>query len=384
MRQTAARSLYLLLCMVLFMAFAPGVVKAAQDRPYFKTFGGDVMTGGWFSESSTCNTSTTSKYQDANNTASDPLVGGIITYAKSSGSPPNLISAGGASSQFAAFVLGRVDANQASRFGFSSNGAMGDTSVKGRTFANNQDSLTFGGLFQDSNSTGVRQGYCMPDYYSKRPNPMPAGSTLASGSFPATSGIYSANGTVSPHVLNSAGLTLPLGSNITVYVDGNVYIGGNIRYNAADVDATINNVPKFALVVRGSIYIDPSVTELYGFYIAQPNPANASAVTADEGIIWTCHPNNTNPIPYTYPATDCRNKLTITGGLAAKQINFLRTNGDVDEAAASTSEGMGSANIAEVINYSPAIPLGGPFFVYPGSDTIRNRIDSVRSLPPVF
>lgn len=381
---------------MLLFGFMSPVSDAANRRPYFKTFGADVMTGGWFSEGTVCNTDGAGNtYQDAAS-ASDNLSGGIISYTKSNGADP--LAAGGASSEFAAFVMGLIEGNTGLNRGFYSNGISAGSKVASRTFANNSASATpWGGLFQDNQVNGVRQSYCIPDYYSKLPSSV---IPVANGSFDGTPspGIYKGTApTGGNFVLRNGEIIIDAGRRVTVFIDGNLYINNNIRYNLD----TVNNIPKFTVVVRGSIYIGPEVTELNGFYIAQPLPQCASGVspcsnnpvTGDTGIIWTCHPNNTDPVNYEYPVSNCHRKLTINGSLTAKQVNFLRigSNDTADVANATTADdnllsaiNTGNTRIAEVINYSPAIPLDGPFFGYTNSAGQRNKIDSVISLPPVF
>jgi hypothetical protein len=63
----------------------------------------------------------------------------------------------------------------------------------------------------------------------------------------------------------------------------------------------------------------------------------------------------------------------------------MRTNGDVIGATVaedSISTAAASNNIAELINYSPAMVLGGPFFTTPANPDLK--IQSLVSLPPIF
>ena len=355
------------------------------SKPYIKAFGGDVMTGGWFSSGNNCSTDSSSNYQDPNFAApgftTDTRNGGILTYSKTAGT-----SSGGDSSQFGAFAIGEVDGRRAGD-GFYSAGAQaarGSTSVKAMTFANT-GAYAFGGAAEGS----VRQSNCIPDYYSKKPTTTTISSlsqalTLGSGDYSATAAAGSnfalTNGTGSH--------TIPAGQRIAIYVSGNVYIDGNIVYDPA---ATVNSVPKFALIVKGSIYIDKSVTELDGMYVAEPAGTTTTAITNDDGVIWTCHPNNTTVLPYTYPP-NCNSTLVVNGALIAKQVNFLRVKGDIG--SASTAEDVlgtvnscasGSCNLSEVVNYSPALIMGGDFFTSTSTGTSGGLpIDSVISLPPVF
>ena len=188
----------------------------------------------------------------------------------------------------------------------------------------------------------------------------------------AASGQYIANGLT----LNAGPEVVSAGKTVTLFVNGNVYIGGNITY-APGYNA--DNVPKFALVTRGNIFIDPAVSRLDGLYIAQPDTTSAATISAS-GVIWTCHGNSPDVPNTVYVSSACRTKLTFNGAVIAKQVNLLRGNGDVASAAA--GEGSNSGNIAEVFNFTPEMVIGGGFF----NSTTGNqyKIESLISLPPVF
>ncbi|HVO86110.1 MAG TPA: hypothetical protein VMT23_00040 [Candidatus Binatia bacterium] len=389
----------LLVSACLVVGWASTAFADTNYAPYFKTYGGDVMAGGWFDSGTNCDTSQSGNYQDsAFSNASlglpqDSRTGGILAYANQDGSGVN--SAGGASSQYGAFALGQIDsADPVDHNGFYSAGSLAAVNPTAKnliSFANNTGG--WGGIFElGTSGGGVRQGSCIPDYYSKLSQATP---TIEGTSTPFNS--YNSSGTYSVTVpngsvynLTNANLSLassPSPTKVTLYVSGNVYIGNNITYN---LDSA-TDVPKFALVVKGSIYIGPGVTELDGFYIAQPNSTTASAITADDGDIWTCHDNTSNPINYNFPTSmpQCTvNKLVINGALVAKQVNFTRLNGNVLSATSaedSLSGGMSSNNIGEVINYTPAMIIGGGFFSTSGSNaSTALPIDNLLSLPPAF
>ena len=370
----------------------PAYAADITTRPYFKVYGGDVSSGGWFGNSG-C---TTSNYQDPLYTGSsgnDSRNGGILTYANQSASNP-ANSAGGASGQYGVFALGQVD-NTAASDGFYSDSALSSATSTGKsllTFANTTGG--WGGLFElgtgSGNSyAGLRQNSCVPDYYSRMPSTATVKTTSDTlGSYLNTSDNYSVT-VPSGNIYDLTGgtnLTVNAGTHTTLYVSGNVYIGSNITYSLD----TATDVPKFALVVKGSIYIAPNVTELDGFYVAQPATNNASTVDADDGDIWTCHPNNTNQLDYRYVADNCQAQLVINGALAAKQVNLMRVKGDVANAPTNGSEdsvsgGTASSNIAEIINYTPEMAIGGSFFSSTNSSSAGLLpIDSVLSLPPAF
>jgi len=362
---------------VLAFAFVPTVVAAltlgggpigspapappGTSKPYFKVFGADVMSGGWFASGNSCNTSPAGPYQDPSYASNqDPRAGGILTYTRA--------SKGGASSDYAAFSLGQVEQNSASDYGFYSAGDLASL-----------DKLTFSDSPKDGYSEGsVRQSSCIPDYYNQK-----SGATslagFSPGAFPGSPGAYSydSSGSATPPALFSNDVTVAAGSKVTIFIKGNIYINHNIVF-AAD---TADNTTKFALVVLGNIYIDPAVGQLDGWYIAQPASNN---VSADEGAIWTCHDDSTtNPLAASYITTNCGNELLVNGSLTAKQVNFMRVKGDISGASSSEDNPSGAAassNIAEIINYTPEMVVGGPFFN--STSTNSFKVQSLVSLPP--
>lgn len=332
------------------------------------------MSGGWNMQSGSCSLT---YYQDPFTAGGDITTGGIQAYAKTT---VGSVADGGSSSQFAAFATGRIQGGDNINFyGFYSSGISLGVNVSALSFA---DTPAWGGEFQGT----VRQSHCIPDYYGKKPT-----STAGLGSLSAltASNAYGVTGVGAPFTVTGTGggvdVIIAAGKAITIYVDGNAYIDRNIVYQLD----TATNVPKFTLIARGSIYIDPAVSRLDGVYVAQPNPSDASPVGADDGVIWTCHPNDTNPVLYTYPTVNCRNKLTLkNGAFIAKQVNLLRVFGDV--AAANIGEdtlstAYTSNNIGEVINFSPAMVIGGPFF-NATTNVLNNSLktNSIISLPPIF
>ncbi len=348
-----------------FFGLAIGLVPAAAgaSQPYFKAFGADVMAGGWFKSGTSCNNAPSGPYQEPNYSAApDQRAGGIMTYVNT--------TKGGASSQYGAFALGQVEGNPGNNYGFYSAGNLG--AQKALTFAN---TTGWGGFYEGS----ILQANCIPDYYNQKlalATTQPANS----GSFPGASGAYTgAAAGATPFSVNSSDVTIAAGAKITLFVKGNVYIGHNISY-ASD---TADNATKFSLIALGNIYIDPAVTRLDGLYIAQPA---TSTVSADDGAIWTCHPNNNaNPLTSDYILASCGNKLTINGALIAKQVNFLRINGDVSSASGGEESVAGanaSGNIAEIINYIPEMVVGGPFFNSNSNTSLK--VESLVNLPPVF
>jgi len=177
---------------------------------------------------------------------------------------------------------------------------------------------------------------------------------------------------------NGPSMTLPsaIPSGDTVkYAKGDVYISNNIIYNGSGAPwASLSAIPSFKLVVEGDIYIDHSVTQLDGLYVAMIDG------NGNGGSIYTCASsigNDEKPgIPGFY--NTCKNKLTINGAFIAKQVHFLRTIGSLGQATTDNPV-TGASNAAEVFNYSPEMWL-------PRNTSVPSsgRYDSITGLPPVL
>jgi hypothetical protein len=148
--------------------------------------------------------------------------------------------------------------------------------------------------------------------------------------------------------------TIPDGQpgQITVYVDGNVYINNPITYDTLGWSSP-SQIPYFKLVVvGGNIYIGSNVKQLDGLYVAEPNGAGQG------GIIYTCASGNNAPITPTsasYYGT-CDNQLVINGAFVATQVQFLRTYDTVGQSNTDNGTPSGS-HAAEVFNYTPELWL---------------------------
>jgi hypothetical protein len=357
----------LISAMFAFVVIAGSLGQAfADSKPFFNTAGSDISTGGWYANGAIC--SVGGKYQSPQNpnppistSANKAYYGGLMGFADGG-------ARRGASSDLGAFSLGNIDANQAagSMYGFytgPAGAAPANNGTRSLSFANTgtgiNSNTNWGGSFEGT----FLQSNCIPDYYGTKQNTSPA----PASSFPGVDGAdgqYLVSGT--PYPLG--GGTVPAGKNIALFVNGDVYISGNIRYGAH----TASTSPKFVLVARGNIYIDPSVSQLDGWYIAQA-PAGGTSTTND-GKIWTCHDSSSAKPTDKYVRARCIDSpLTVNGSLTAKEVILDRvTNGNNIPGAS-----------AEVINYIPEMVMGGPFFGPPPA-TNTAPIQSLISLPPVF
>ena len=337
--------------------------------PYIKTFGADVFAGGWFNPNCSAN------YQNYQyGTPPDVNSGGILTYAKSSGNAP----LGGSDSQYGAFSLGSIEGNTSALYGFYTDGAR-DNDRSSLAFANSglpNGGSAWGGQYEGTGS----QGHCIPDYYTSMQTNVNASTLLGVGTLADVGTLPSGNyHKDTGGVFTIGGGTVSAGTNVAIFVKGDVYISGNISYAAHNP----TNVPKFALVVQGNIYVAPGVSQLTGWYIAKP--ASSGTPTSNDGIIWTCYdittPSNASYGPWL--AANCNNKLTVTGAVVAKYVNFRRVNGDIASAGTSEdtlSNALGSSNISEIINYTPDMVIGGPFF----NSSSTYNLDSLINLPPIY
>lgn len=363
------RSLKLLLVTVLsfvYLVGSPVIVKAVELHPYLKVTGGDVFAGGWINNgNSDCSTSTSSNYQAptiAGASVTNPKKGGILAYA---------VGRTGASSDFGAFAMGLIEGDSTKNYGFYTGQT---TSTSGLSFANNN--LGFGTTYWGGYFAGAsQQTHCIPDYFGTKQ--VTATITTVSctnlnvASLPAD-GQYKTTPSGTACDI-TAGVNAAIGSGnarrVTLFVYGDAYISHSITYQGG---YTTDQTPKFTLVAQGNIFVDKGVSNLAGLYIAQPN-LTIDATGTNSGSFWTCHTAAPDIPTGHWIYQNCGTRLTIDGAVIAKQLDFVRIPGDVLD---------NNANPAEVINYTPEMVMGGPFFNPPATTT--PKINSLISLPPVF
>ncbi len=342
----------------------------ADTKPYFKAFGADTFSGGWFNaEAVACDPG--GPYYQA------PVLSGATNYHKGGVMAFADVDSGrkGASSEFAAISLGLIEGSSANKYGFYSHPSSGYKDLSFANFSSISISNWWGGLLAGS----APQAHCVPDYFSTKQIQSSIDKSINSASVDVAT-LASKQYLITPSGVLDIKASGPIGANkkTTVFVGGNVFISSNITY-ANRLTYTADTTPKLTLVVRGSVYVAPDVSQLDGLYIAQPKASGPNPDTADTGVIWTCHTNDTNTPTAAFVSSACRNKLTVNGAFIAKQVNLLRANGDV--AAAVNGEASSSGNIAEVFSFTPEMVTGGSFFNQPSS---ASKIQSLISLPPVF
>lgn len=307
-------------------------------KPYVRSYGGDVSVGGGLANA------------DGSCTAT-PSNSSVISWNREAGG-----AWGGAGTQYAVFAMGEI---QDFASGLGNSGSATAQPPADLSFANTSVDTAngdFGGDWGDAQ--------CIPDYYSTMPasaagNPLPGGNVSAWGD-----GAYSASGQVTV----SGGNVNP-NQRTQVFIDGDLYITGNVTYAGSWASAKI---PLMEFVVKGNIFIDADVSQLDGVYIAQDDGSNT------KGIIYTCADSFT---PISVDANmygKCDNtKLTVNGSFVANSIRLMRTKGSVKQGQAGDNPSASTAG--EVFNYNPAL-----WIAQPSTGSNVGKYDSVTSLPPIL
>jgi hypothetical protein len=195
--------------------------------------------------------------------------------------------------------------------------------------------------------------------------------------------------------LQLGGGVVSSGHNLAMFVDGNVYITGNIVYGgdngvngtSAAAWTSTANVPSFTLHATGNIYISPGVTELDGDYISD------GTVASNENSIYTCGAadDSFQPMAATALYSGCNNQLTVYGSFEADNVDLMRTFGSLrDDSTVSdttcSNEGermVQSTCAAEVFYGTPEMYVATPP-VTKGTDDVEPQIQAITSLPPVL
>jgi hypothetical protein len=323
-----------------------------RARPFFEVRAGDISTGGGF----------TSKRNGSNSCADtasgdSPYISPAVTGYHYSGdirafSRPN--QAIGSLSQFGAYQLGLTIG--------SIGGPIGFYSADNATFAN-ASSPTFSSIDSQGYSGYLNSSppaHCTPvDFF----NATRTTTTGFSGSLSSSpSGQYTTLGT------SIGNETIAAGKQITLYVDGDLNITGDIKY-ASDWDPNDqSSVPYLTVIVKGNITLSDNVRQLDGLYIAQPDGTSG-------GHFDTCD-----------PTLYCPSSLVVNGAIIAQQVDLLRTAGSMGpcEAASPTCSLIGNGP-AEVINYVPSMVIGMPNLLQDNAGAIiPTGVEGIFNLPPVF
>lgn len=325
------------------------------SKPYHRVYGGDVSVGGGFEGATSC--------------ATDTAAG--VTGTNLPNAPYR-----GAGSQLATFALDmlfdfatgqvRSNATDPDHLSFANINHHVDTGWPAAIYAR------FGGGMHPSNAV------CAKDYYSKLPATAVAVPTNPFVIIPSTQGVYRHTGDLR---LTSNPGGVGTGRDVTIYVDGNVFVEGTGITYQNGAYTSIADIPSLRLIVRGNIYLEPSVTQLDGLYVAQPNTSNPNTT----GRFVTCGSRawsgrNPNFVPTDGEmVTTCRtNKLRVHGAVIADVIKLLRTAGTLTRSTTTERATNTLGDAAEVFIFSPEIWLNGDLPKGSG------EFDAVVPLPPVL
>ncbi len=327
-------------------ATCQGPQTQAHTLPYFQVWWGDIRAGGGFASPSgspstkiigSCGGGGDPVYiSPAAGSAGGSEAGGIRAFARAS-------SRIGSQVDFGALAMGSIDGSAGGPIGFFS----GDGVNGNPAFANTTGQM--GGYLN-----GSAPLFCQKDFFDDtQSNP-----TASSGDLQTD--INNCSGRC--QYLSNTGLTigaasLPAGKQVTLYVNGNVTISGNINYPVSFSTNPVSSIPYLTIIAQGNITLTAGVTHLDGLYIAQPT-------NAGNGIFQTC--NNV-----------CTSQLVIDGAVIAQHMEPLRSYGTLDQPPSDVN-GVGNKP-AEIINYVPSMVIGAPAFA-----AYYGQTEGLFSLAPVF
>jgi hypothetical protein len=325
---------------------------------YFKALGGGVTSGESFKSGAACSA-----------TPVAPLGG----YTQHDVNSANSYAAG-TGSQLLASASGFIN-------GLVSGALLAGASTPA---PGSPDNLTVANASSGTYGYGGDSGLtsdCLPDYYgspSSNPAP-PAPGDVDTGAVQAGSNKYYLSGNQT-----TAGFSVPDGARDTIYINGNLYISGNVTYANSGGWTQPSDIPALTLVVGGNIYVDPAVTELDGIYIAQPNGGVG-------GIIDDCAQSTFHPVLASNLYGSCNNQLVVVGSFIAKHIDLLRTYGSLKDALTTDSFSTSSSSCTnqpalvttrtcagEIFELSPEVYLS------PRSNNGAGDWQAITSLPPVL
>lgn len=304
------------------------------DMPYFSVYGASVRAGGDFGGAS---------------------AGGVLAAWRNYSGGANY----GAGTQLSAIALLAIT-------GFASKDIAPYANPVQQSFANNAATSNS----PDSPALGGTYG---GNYSLIEPIVPSSGVTDIGGtgtfSFTSQDGAFKKSGNVT---INTS--TVGVGKNVSIFVTGNVYISGNINYATGWTKQS--DVPSAVIVATGNIYIDPSVTNLDGTFVAKTGLytcADSGGATASTGLY------------------GCNKQLVVHGSFVAKKMYLLRTLGTLkDDATHSNvgchnSGGIGSSRgtcAAEVFDFSPEMYLANPQIQPPSNGALN--YDAIVNLPPIL
>ena len=345
----------------------------AFTLPYSQLWNGDLATGGGFGDATgLADPNTVGACADTFpyiSASASPYSGGIVGF----GEEQNYL---GSQVDFGAVAMGLIPGGAGGPVGYFSGSPYPhtpETSPK-PIFANT------GNVRNASNRGGYLNGsapyfHCVKDYYDDTQS-SPGNSSGNLQSDINTCGLGKKCQYKYLGDLTIGGANLPVDANgvsnqVTLYVDGNVTISGNIKYPSIFDASTPDHMPYLTIIAKGNIILTDGVTQLDGLYIAQPT-------NSGNGAFATC--NNGNDVLSPDPAASqnpCNSQLVVNGAVIAQHVELLRSHGTLHQPPSDVN-GVG-ANPAEIFNFVPSMVIGTPAF--PAS---FGQAEGLYNLPPVF
>jgi hypothetical protein len=359
----------------------PDTSFTPYDRPYAKFYGNSITTGGEFADKkANCDAASIIGPSNGGNVN----VGGIRTFSYPFAG--YLSSPKGSSVDFGALALGIIQGNSTSNgdppYGFYSD-ARSVGNPKMLNFANiNQPAgvNSLGGYLGGNNP--MTRMHCLPDFFESgpkktKPTFLPGDITINDLNNPPDDqqGVngqrfYAGNVTINRS-------TVAASKSTTIFVDGDVYIAGDITYADWSIDANgVPNAPFLTIVARGSILVANNVKTITGLFVAQPS-------VDSDGIFATCASGFGEVFDPGFTSTSCVNQLRIDGSVIAKHIFPLRSNGTLWKAGGNENPNGNYSNVSEIFNFAPWLIFGTPNLnsdVKNGSNPLEGQF----SLPPLF
>ncbi|MYB39796.1 hypothetical protein F4X86_00685 [Candidatus Saccharibacteria bacterium] len=326
-------------------------------KPYVKVFHGDVGVGGHFGKTEEFNPCETGNTEIIYNSAGS--VDGFIV-GHSSGS--NSSDTRGSSVRHGSRAY-----NEIANFYSASQRTSTPEPLKGLSFSNTNFHLDYGGDFGKAN--------CMTNYWRETGDmieePNPGGTPPVPINIDLSNIVR--NNDRKRWVLNSnqnlnissSGNLADLKATLFVEGEGDVYINSDIINENATGWRDRSEIGYLLIVVRGNIYIDPSVNRIDAVLVAHPRQdANSWAV---EGEIWTCHNSSITAANH---YASCNSDLVVNGALIAQRVRFGRINNSVIEAVGIPEND--TRNATEINNKLSGLPSS------------RNRASEEINLRPEF
>ena len=306
-----------------------------SSKPYFRAYGNDVVVGRNFANSTgPC-------------TPSDTNIE-IKAYTTGSGA--------GSGVQFAASATGKItDFMSASMHSGVGGGDEIPKPGSGLTFSNSSTDL---GL-----DAGAYTNSCIGDYKS-------LAADLVKNNIDSWKG--------PGFTLEVANITTELDNHILL-VEGNLNINTDITTPPTTTYSKTSDIKTNLVIVKGNIYIDPSVKNIDGLFITLKDK-----FTKFGGVINTCR-RATDIDDEPDPVACNANTLTVHGAFIADEVKLNRLAGDISTATPNEVSDRPSPNIAaERFIFTPDFYLGLINTTSTPSEIKDVPYDSMVTLPAVL